>query len=664
MEYLFKVSIILVLFYTCYKLFLNRETFFEANRSYLIIGLISSFLIPLVTIPIYIEIEPIVNDSIIAFDNMTQTTVIDNTLGIVTILWYIYIVGTLIFLLRFLFQLSSLVRLYTQSAKQKVLSYIYVLTKNAISPFSFFNWIVFNPEHFNKTELEQIITHEKVHASQLHSIDILLVEITQIILWFNPLVWMYKKDLRQNLEFIADKNAQATTSCKKSYQHLLLKTSVPNYQMALTNNFYNSLIKKRIVMLHKNKSKKTNQLKFLFIIPVLAIFLMSFNTKEIHIAKEQNNNIQSSIVLDLNDFQSSIDNYNFEISEALENPNKKAIKKDVVPNPKINKQDIAIYFIESTFSDSDLDNLKDKLRENGITLKIKGVKRNSDNEITAIKIDAKSKSSNANFSMSNDSTIKTIRIIFNAKDNSISIGNTSNLIHDKDYMFTPEDGTLIIDKISSKNDNVFVFRSDDKHDHDQVIIADSIRLNGNVHIKDKNVFVISEGNKMIELKVDSTQAGTFIIKKDNNGNVIKEWKDKDGNVFIHDGHDEKDRVFISKDGGQKVEIKLSGNSLWTDDNDGKVIIKSSGKSILTNDQDENISIQSIGEEKNNILISTNGKKKPLFIIDGKESTKKDLDLDPNNIESVNVLKGKAATKLYGKKGKDGVIVITTKKHKD
>jgi len=64
------------------------------------------------------------------------------------------------------------------------------------------------------------------------------------------------------------------------------------------------------------------------------------------------------------------------------------------------------------------------------------------------------------------------------------------------------------------------------------------------------------------------------------------------------------------------------------------------------------------------LISTDGKKKLLFIIDSKESTKKDLDLDPNNIESVNVLKGKAATKLYGKKGKDGVIVIITKKHKD
>ena len=97
------------------------------------------------------------------------------------------------------------------------------------------------------------------------------------------MVWLYKKDLKQNLEFIADKNAQANTNCKKSYQHLLLKTSVPNYQVALTNNFYNSSIKKRIVMLHKNRSHKRNQLKFLLVLPALVLFLMSFNTKEIYI---------------------------------------------------------------------------------------------------------------------------------------------------------------------------------------------------------------------------------------------------------------------------------------------------------------------------------------------------------------------------------------------
>jgi len=237
MEYLIKVSAILILFYACYKLFLNRETFFESNRSFLFIGLIAAFVLPLIVIPKYIEVEPIITESAFAIsDTNSQPIVADSAISLTTILTYAYLIGVLFFLGRFLFQFSSLVLLFINSTKQRVASYVYVITKKALSPFSFFNWIVFNPSQFNDTELEQIIAHEKVHAKQLHSIDILLVELTSILLWFNPFIWLYKKDLRQNLEFIADKNAQAITNCKKSYQHLLLKTSVPNYQMGLANN--------------------------------------------------------------------------------------------------------------------------------------------------------------------------------------------------------------------------------------------------------------------------------------------------------------------------------------------------------------------------------------------------------------------------------------------
>ena len=645
MEYLIKVSAILVLFYVCYKLFLNRETFFESNRLFLLVGIASAFLLPLITFTKYIEVEPTLTETAFGFgDAISQTIVTDNQISLTSILTYIYIAGVLFLLSRFLFQFGSLVLLFIKSTKQRVASYIYVITKNALSPFSFFNWIVFNPDHFNETELEQIITHEKVHAKQLHSIDILLVELISIILWFNPLIWLYKKDLCQNLEFIADKNVQATTHCKKSYQHLLLKTSAPNYQMALTNNFYNSLIKKRIVMLHKNKSNNRSKLKFLVILPALAVFLMSFNTKEIYIEKESNTKTESS-VLDLNDFESSqVETYAIADKMLPDTSIKAANKADLLKSSSIAKQDIAIYFIESTFTDAQLDNVITKLKAQGVSLKIKGVKRNSGNEITALKIDAKSNKSNANFSIDNDAAIKTIRITYNAKDNSISIGNTNRILHDKDYEYIHEDGIVTIKK-SGKSNNVFVLRSANVNNNEDssVITADSIRFNGNVKLKDKNIFVISEGDKVVDLQVDSSQAGTFIIKKDNKGhtikgNVIKEWKDEDGKIFIH----------------------------RDDDNDGNVIIKSTGNATLwTDDNDENVLLETLGKGKNKIFISTNGKKDgledPLYIIDDKEVAKKDLDdVDPNNIASVNVLKGEAATKLYGNKGKDGVVLIYTK----
>ena len=107
-----------------------------------------------------------------------------------------------------------------------------------MSPFSFFNWIVYNPAQFSSIELEQIITHEKVHANQKHSLDILLTHISTIVLWFNPFIWFFSNVLKQNLEFIADKETPKQTSSKKSYQYTLLKTSMPSHQLALSNSFY------------------------------------------------------------------------------------------------------------------------------------------------------------------------------------------------------------------------------------------------------------------------------------------------------------------------------------------------------------------------------------------------------------------------------------------
>ena len=663
MEYLIKVSAILFLFYVCYKLFLNRETFFESNRLFLLIGVASAFVLPLITIPKYIEVEPIIRDSSFAFtSDVSQSMNIDNSLSIITIILFVYLAGVIFFLSKFLFQFSSLLNLLINSTKQRVESFIYVITNKALSPFSFFNWIVYNPTHFNKTELEQIITHEKIHAKQLHSIDILLVEFASIALWFNPLVWLYKKDLRQNLEFIADKNAQATTDCKKSYQHLLLKTSVPNYQMALTNNFYNSLIKKRIVMLHKNRSSKKSQLKFLLILPALALFLMSFNTKEVYIEKESSTIERSDSVLDLNMFSSDEVVYDSESKKSKVTAKTNTIAENIENKQSIKKQDIVAYFIESNFTDDQLDDVVSKIKKQGVTLKIKNVKRNNDNEIIALKIDAKSSKSNANFSIDNDSPIKPIKITYNAKENSISIGNANSFIHDKDYEYRHKDGVVTIKK-SGKGNNVFVYSADDMHDGDHEVIEDGdkiiIKSGSKVHElkkanKDKNVFVISNEGKTIDLKGDGKSK------------TITEWKDKDGNIIIHAEAHGENGFFITKDGDKEVKVKVSGNTLWTDEKDGKVIIKSSGGKSLWVDKDEEdtISVQSIGKGKDKFFISTKEGEQPLYIVDGKEVTKKDLDLDPNNIESVNVLKGESATKKYGKKGKDGVVEIITKKKKD
>src|SRR5690606_19200601 len=154
--------------------------------------------------------------------------------------------------------------------------------------------------------------------------------------------WLYNKDLKQNLEFIADNAAIKENHCKKSYQYTLLKTSMPSHQMALGNAFYNSLIKKRIVMLHKSKSKKINQLKYALVIPIVALFLMGFNTEDIYIQKSNNTAL----------------------------------------NPD-NTKDIIIVF-NKNLSNNDLKNIQRKLKKDSIDFIYSSLKRNEKEEIVNI----------------------------------------------------------------------------------------------------------------------------------------------------------------------------------------------------------------------------------------------------------------------------------------
>ena len=309
MEYLLKVSAVIVVFYGIYRLFLQRDTFFEANRWFLILGILMSFTIPLIVIPIYHEYttEVVSNVEFSEVPVLTENN-IEKPFDIMDYLPMVYALGITIFSLRFFFRLISLASVIKKNKSHKKRGYIFTETTTELSPFSFFNWIVYNPNQFNSTELEQIITHEKVHAKQYHSIDILLMEICCVFLWFHPFVWLYNKSLKQNLEFLADKYALNQFNDTKSYQYTLLKASVPNHQMALSNHFYNSLIKKRIAMLQKSKSKKINLLKYVLVVPALALFLMSFNTEDVYVEKTQKEGV-FEIFIQKNTSNIALENY-------------------------------------------------------------------------------------------------------------------------------------------------------------------------------------------------------------------------------------------------------------------------------------------------------------------------------------------------------------------
>lgn len=193
----------------------------------------------------------------------------------------VYIAVSVVFIMKIGINLLSFFAFVKPFRKDKRNGFIYVKTDIDISPFSFMRYIVYNPAKFTEKELENILRHEREHSKQKHSYDILLVELLRAFQWINPIAWLYKNAIVQNLEFLADSRAINDVEGNKNYQLTMLKLNSAGSEFELTNNFYDSLIKRRISMLNKQRSKRINIMKAIIIIPLLIVFVFEFNTEVI-----------------------------------------------------------------------------------------------------------------------------------------------------------------------------------------------------------------------------------------------------------------------------------------------------------------------------------------------------------------------------------------------
>ena len=275
--YLLKSSGLLALFFMAYHFLLRKETFFTNNRWFLLLGLVTASILPLVVYTQIIWIDP----APVAYDwsslPVRQVTPENHTKEYVYLgLALLYSLITLGLLIKFILDFYSLRAILKGKAISQQADFKFIDATENIAPFSYFNTIVYNSSLYTATELENILEHEKVHCDQNHTIDVLLARVYCAIFWFNPFIWWYKKAILQNLEFIADSEATKKISDKKAYQLTLLKITTHENCVSLTNHFYQSLIKKRIVMLNKNQSKKWNSWKYATILPALVAFVLCF----------------------------------------------------------------------------------------------------------------------------------------------------------------------------------------------------------------------------------------------------------------------------------------------------------------------------------------------------------------------------------------------------
>lgn len=439
-------------------------------------------------------------------------------------------------------------------------------------------------------------------------------------------------------------------------------------------------------MLQKSKSRSQKKWRMALILPILTVLLFSMNREEIYIEANAIDKASKKQNLEMSVSRDAMANSMTVVSEPLnENNNKLKQRKAQVANKKPKKvlskkaekpvlgisqpkaqikneaqkntrplktvlpafsfanANMAYeenyskkieFKITKNSTDADLENVKQKLKAEGLEAKIKGVKRNKKGEITAIKIDVKGETSNTNYRISSDDGIEPISIVYDTDSGNIVIGNKK--ASDANTFVYKTEGKVKFKKGSGNN--VYVFSSDDEDEEDTEVIFEQVGKSGKVKIiEGDNIEIITEDDEDVIVEdLKNVVKGKYVyrvITEDDN-NDIEIMIDDIGNKTIHE------EVIVNGDKIKVVKGKVKKNKWVNDDDETRIIMR----------------------KDSNFKIVGGGDKKPLIVIDGKIYTKSELkDLDPKKIESVTVVKGKKAIEKYGDKGKDGVIEITTKK---
>lgn len=282
MLYLLQVNVGLILFYALYKLVCTRDTFFRSRRFILIVSLVLPFILPFIDVREWLEIR----DRVIMLTHFDYSAVLPEivvgseaaeTGNRVFVLseWigYLYLAGVLVLLVRLAVQAFSLSRLILRMPEKEINGVRVKCLNDPSGPFSFFRWIFMNPAAVKEDEINEILTHEMAHVKQHHSVDVLLAEMVSICCWMNPFAWLLKREVRLNLEFLADRKVMEAGFATKSYQYHLLGLAY-NHKYGLSNNFNFSHLKQRIIMMNKKKSNAAGHIKYaLFVLPAFALLV-------------------------------------------------------------------------------------------------------------------------------------------------------------------------------------------------------------------------------------------------------------------------------------------------------------------------------------------------------------------------------------------------------
>lgn len=568
--YLIKVNIALIIFCLGYYLVLRPLTFYVLNRVYLVGAIIFATLYPLIDFEAVLNrhqeiaqpVQVIVLNWQAPVVNAVQQVQHDKWFWLALVFW----AGVTILAGRFAMQLLSLYKLHRQSKPVQLHQYFVRVINGDINPFSFWRSIYVNPKNHAPEELKAILAHEQVHVSEWHTIDILLGEISTIFYWFNPGVWLMKRAIRENIEFITDQKILQAGSDPKAYQYSLLNVSFNGGHNAIVNHFNTSTIKKRIMMMNSKRSSPLNLTRYAFLVPAVVVLVLVFSVSKA-------------------EFKKQVSKSNAAIAEAFTTVIEKiepvttniavAAKRSVSLLPDA----VHVLFTDSAKNQPKvIDNFKLSLANAAFADSLKKLRSTSFGRIVVYGDygDSSGRSSNAaSYTFGRDGiqtdTSKKLKEVTVVGFGLSTKGNLNK-------------GSSTSGDVVATNGNIYLYNSEP--------IAKTM-FNG----------VVITPHKMTPEEMEKLKlAGTATILP---GGVI--------------------------DISQQKVTKVKVNGVETSTSEPKVI-----------------NIKRAGDTTN----------KPLIIVNGNVASSGLIN--QNDIESVSVLKDASATSVYGEKGKNGVILITTR----
>lgn len=285
--YVLQVNVGLLVFYLLYRGLLARDTFLGMRRLYWWAAWVLAFLYPLVELGVWGRTETPLQ--VVMADYAEAMTVVVSAVApeeAATWSWQdglalLWAAGASALLLRMLVQLAVVCRLARRGKRMEWHGVRVLAVEGDNVPFSFFRWIFVLPGNHSEGELEEILAHEQAHVRQWHSLDVVVSELLCCLFWFNPAVWLAKRCVRQNLEFLADRAVVHSGFDRKNYQYHLLRLSYGVNIGQIVNNFNVSPLKKRIMMMNKKKSRHAGALKYALLLPVAGLLVLSANAEAV-----------------------------------------------------------------------------------------------------------------------------------------------------------------------------------------------------------------------------------------------------------------------------------------------------------------------------------------------------------------------------------------------